>query len=63
MVVEATTNRTFHDVVQTGIFNVVGMQSSSFDGFPEAFPQRGFIPVGESTWNATLGIYEAYVLN
>ena len=59
LVVESATNKTFKDVVQSQIFNKLGMKSSAFDGFPKAFPERGFVPLGESTWNYTLGVYES----
>ncbi|KAK3380979.1 beta-lactamase/transpeptidase-like protein [Podospora didyma] len=59
LVVEAATNKTFKDAVQAGVFDKVGMKSTSFDGFPKSFPQTGFIPVGESTWNLTTGVYES----
>ncbi|KAK0611385.1 beta-lactamase/transpeptidase-like protein [Immersiella caudata] len=59
LVVEAATNRTFEEAVQKSIFDVVGMTSTSFDGFPVSFPEKGFIPVKESTWNLTLGAFES----
>jgi CubicO group peptidase (beta-lactamase class C family) len=58
LVVEAVTNGSFIDAAQS-IFDSVGMTSSSFGGFPEHFSEKGFVPVGESTWNLTTGVYEA----
>jgi CubicO group peptidase (beta-lactamase class C family) len=58
LVVEAATNRSFNDVAQA-IFNSVGMTSTSFGGFPKEFLEKGFVPVAETTWNLTLGVYEA----
>lgn len=59
LVVEAATNKTFQDAVQTGIFDAIGMKSTSFNGPPKSFAEKGFIPVKESTWNLTLGAFEA----
>ncbi|KAK4447829.1 beta-lactamase/transpeptidase-like protein [Podospora aff. communis PSN243] len=59
LVVEAATNQTFKEAVQKSIFDVVGMTSTSFDGFPASFPEKGFIPVKEGTWNLTLGAFES----
>jgi len=59
LVVEGATKRSFKDVAQTEIFDVVGMTSTSFDGFPDNFSENGFVAVGEPTWNSTLGVYEA----
>lgn len=59
MVIESATGETFEDVVQAGIFDVAGMDSTSFSGPVESFEQDGFVPKGESTWNVTLGVFEA----
>lgn len=59
MVVEAATGKKFDQVAKTGIFDVANMTSTSFNGPVEAFSEVGFVPKGESTWNVTLGIFEA----
>ncbi|KAM0263965.1 hypothetical protein ACHAQJ_001000 [Trichoderma viride] len=59
MVIDVATNMTYIDNIQNGIFDVVSMNSSSFNGFVESFPENGFVPVGESTWNVTLGVFES----
>lgn len=58
-VIEAATGKTFQDVVRSGVFDVMGMNSSSFNGPVKTFEDKGFVPVGEGTWNATLGVYES----
>ncbi|KAL7804798.1 beta-lactamase/transpeptidase-like protein [Trichoderma aethiopicum] len=58
MVIDAAINGSYISAIQTGIFDVVGMNSSSFNGFVPSFPKIGFVPVGETTWNATLGVFE-----
>jgi CubicO group peptidase (beta-lactamase class C family) len=58
MVIEAAINKTYTDVIQSGIFNVANMNSSSFNGFVPSFLEKGFVPVGETTWNVTLGVFE-----
>lgn len=58
MVIDVATNETYINAIQNGIFEVVNMNSSSFNGFVESFPENGFVPVGETTWNATLGVFE-----
>lgn len=58
LVVEAATNRSFTDTAQS-IFDSVGMTSSSIGHFPKEFLERGFVPVGEGTWNITTGVYDA----
>lgn len=58
MVVEAAYNQTFEDVAQTNIFDVAGMDSSSFNGPVKSFSTKGFVPKGEITWNLTTGVYE-----
>ncbi|KAJ3498480.1 hypothetical protein NLG97_g1085 [Lecanicillium saksenae] len=59
MVVEAATGKTFDQVAKAGIFDAANMTSTSFNGPVESFANVGFVPKGESTWNATLGIFEA----
>ncbi|OAA73728.1 Beta-lactamase/transpeptidase-like protein [Cordyceps fumosorosea ARSEF 2679] len=59
MVVEAATGEKFDQLAQRGIFDAANMTSTSFNGPVERFPKDGFVPKGESTWNATLGIFEA----
>lgn len=59
MVVESATGKTFDEVAQSGIFDVANMQSTSFNGPVESFAKVGFVPRGESTWNVTLGLFEA----
>ncbi|KAK0649269.1 beta-lactamase/transpeptidase-like protein [Cercophora newfieldiana] len=59
LVVEAATNQTFKEAVQQSIFDVLGMTSTSFNGPPKSFAEKGFIPVKESTWNLTLGAFES----
>lgn len=58
MVIDAAINGSYIDAIQNGVFDAVGMKSSSFNGYVESFPQIGFVPVGETTWNATLGVFE-----
>ncbi|KAH0493335.1 hypothetical protein TgHK011_000009 [Trichoderma gracile] len=58
MVIDAAINGSYIDAIQTGVFDVVGMNSSSFNGFVQSFTETGFVPVGETTWNATLGVFE-----
>lgn len=59
LVIEAATGESFADVVQAGIFDVAGMDSTSFYGPVDSFEEDGFVPKGETTWNATLGVFEA----
>lgn len=59
VVVEAATNKTFDEAAQSLILDVVGMNSTSFDGYPEGFLERGYIPEGDPTWNGTLGVFES----
>ena len=59
MVVEAVTGKDFGDAVKETIFDVVGMESTSFSGPVESFSEKGFVPPGEPTWNATLGVFES----
>lgn len=61
MVIDAATNKSYIDNIQNDIFNIANMNSSSFNGFVKSFPENGFVPVGESTWNVTLGVFEGYV--
>lgn len=61
MVIEAVTGKSFDDVVKSDIFEVAGLGSTSFNGPDESFLEAGFIPFGESTWNVTLGVFEALV--
>ncbi len=61
MVIEAATGKKFDDVVKSDIFDIAGMNSTSFNGPVESFPEAGFVPFGESTWNVTLGVFEALV--
>ncbi|KAL7893403.1 beta-lactamase/transpeptidase-like protein [Trichoderma sp. SZMC 28014] len=58
MVINAATNKSYIDNIQENVFDVVGMNSSSFNGFVKSFPENGFVPVGETTWNVTLGVFE-----
>ena len=58
MVVEAASGREFVDLVQEKIYDVAGMNSSSFYGPVDAFEELGFVPEGESTWNVTVGVFE-----
>lgn len=59
MVIEAATGEKFEDVVQESIWSVAGMESTSFYGPVDSFDENGFVPKGESTWNSTLGVFEA----
>ncbi|EJP71043.1 Beta-lactamase-type transpeptidase [Beauveria bassiana ARSEF 2860] len=59
MVIESATGSRFKQVAQTGIFDVANMTSTYFDGPVEMFSKLGFVPKGESTWNVTLGVFEA----
>ncbi|KAL7941270.1 beta-lactamase/transpeptidase-like protein [Trichoderma barbatum] len=59
MVIDAAINETYIKAIQKRIFDVVNMNSSSFNGFVDSFPEDGFVPVGETTWNVTLGVFEA----
>ncbi|EGX96507.1 beta-lactamase, putative [Cordyceps militaris CM01] len=59
MVVEAATGKTFDQVAEKEIFKVANMTSTSFNGPVESFSKLGFVPKGESTWNVTLGAFEA----
>ncbi|KKP03817.1 hypothetical protein THAR02_04088 [Trichoderma harzianum] len=59
MVIDAAINGTYINAIQNDIFDAVGMNSSSFNGFVDSFPEDGFVPVGETTWNATLGVFES----
>lgn len=58
MVIDAAINKSYIDAIQSNIFNIANMSSSSFNGFVQEFPERGFVPVGETTWNVTLGVFE-----
>ncbi|KAM3514142.1 hypothetical protein MY11210_002243 [Beauveria gryllotalpidicola] len=62
MVVESATGTKFSQVTQIGIFDVANMTSAFFDGLVSMFSQLGFVLKGESTWNVTLGVFEALVL-
>ncbi|PTB35757.1 uncharacterized protein TrAFT101_010603 [Trichoderma asperellum] len=59
MVIDAATNKSYIDNIQNDIFDIVNMNSSSFNGFVESFSENGFVPVGETTWNVTLGVFES----
>ncbi len=59
VVVEAATGKKFDEVAKSGIFDVANMTSTSFNGPVGTFSKTGFVPKGESTWNVTLGIFEA----
>lgn len=61
MVIDAATNKSYIDNIRNDIFDIVNMNSSSFNGFVESFSQNGFVPVGETTWNVTLGVFERYI--
>jgi CubicO group peptidase (beta-lactamase class C family) len=61
MVIDAATNQSYTDNIQKNIFDIVNMTSSSFNGFVKSFSEKGFVPVGETTWNVTLGVFEGYV--
>lgn len=60
MVIDAATNKSYIDNIQENVFDIVGMNSSSFNGFVKSFSENGFVPVGETTWNVTLGVFEGY---
>jgi CubicO group peptidase (beta-lactamase class C family) len=53
------TGESLEDVAKAQIFDALGMDSTSFNGFVSSFNETGFVPVGEPTWNSTLGIFEA----
>ncbi|KAK3944610.1 beta-lactamase/transpeptidase-like protein [Diplogelasinospora grovesii] len=53
LVVEAVSNQTFTDFVQTQVFDVAGMNGSSLSKPDDA---RGVIPVDDGWWNASLGV-------
>ena len=57
IVVEEITGQGF-DEVANGIFDKVGMQSTSFGGPVDSFAEYGFVPKGDPLWNSTLGVYE-----
>lgn len=59
MVIEAATHQKFDQVVKESIYDIAGMKSTSFNGPVKSFSTSGFVPKGESTWNATLGAFEA----
>jgi len=59
MIVEAVTKQSFKDAIRTSIFDELGMKSSSFGGYPAGFPEKGYIPNRDITWNATLGVFES----
>ncbi|KPM43219.1 hypothetical protein AK830_g3316 [Neonectria ditissima] len=59
MVIEAATGEKFQDVVQSSVFDAVGMNSTSFFGPLTSFDKIGFVPDGEEIWNLTLGVFEA----
>lgn len=59
LVLEAATGEKFADLAQKHIFDVVGMDRTSFSGPAKAFKNDLFVAVTEGTWNTTLGIEEA----
>ncbi|KAG9255785.1 beta-lactamase/transpeptidase-like protein [Emericellopsis atlantica] len=59
MVVEAATGQSFNDYVQDNIFDVAGMDRTSFDGFIPDLEDDVFVPPSDPTWNRTLGVFEA----
>ncbi|KAM0517037.1 hypothetical protein ACHAPE_005149 [Trichoderma viride] len=59
MIIDAATNKSYIDNIQDNVFDIVKMNSSSFNGFVESFSENGFVPVGETTWNVTLGVFES----
>lgn len=61
MIIDAATNKSYIDNIQDNVFDTVNMNSSSFNGFVKSFSENGFVPVGETTWNVTLGVFERYV--
>lgn len=61
MIIDAATNKSYIDNIQDNVFDIVNMNSSSFNGFVESFSENGFVPVGETTWNVTLGVFERYI--
>ncbi|KAI9150802.1 Beta-lactamase-like protein [Paramyrothecium foliicola] len=58
LVLEAYTGEKFESLAQKHIFDVAGMDSTSFSAPVEASEDRVFVPVMENTWNVTLGVYE-----
>ncbi|KAK7416738.1 hypothetical protein QQX98_005064 [Neonectria punicea] len=56
LVVEAASNKTLHEVVTRDILDVVGMDHTSTGETPSS--KDIFIPEGESTWNATLDVFD-----
>lgn len=59
LVIEAATGQKFEDFIEENIWKVAGMKSTSFYGPFDSFEKVGFVPKGESTWNSTLGVFEA----
>ena len=59
MVVEAATGQKFDDYVKENIWDVAGMESTSFNGPIDGFAEKGWIPDGDPTVNGTLGVFEA----
>ncbi|KFA70998.1 hypothetical protein S40288_10374 [Stachybotrys chartarum IBT 40288] len=59
LVIEAATGESFEDVAKAQIFDTLGMDSTSFNGYVSSFNETGFVPVGEPTWNSTPGVFEA----
>lgn len=59
MVIERTTGKTIDELAREQLFEPVGMDSTSFFPPVPEFEERGFVAIGESTWNSTMGILEA----
>lgn len=59
LVVEAASNKTFHEIVTRDILDVVGMEHTSTGAPPSA--KDIFIPEGESIWNSTLEVFDSCV--
>ncbi|KAF7543081.1 hypothetical protein G7Z17_g11031 [Cylindrodendrum hubeiense] len=57
LVVEAATNKTFHEVVTRDILDAVGMKHTSTGEVPSA--KDIFIPEGDTIWNSTLEVFDA----
>lgn len=49
----------FPQVAKDMVFDLANMSSTSFDGPVDGFAERGFVPLGEVTWNVTLGAFES----
>lgn len=57
LVVEAANNKTFAEVIQKDILDVLGMKNTYVSETPST--DDLFIPAGEPTWNSSLAVFDS----